>query len=66
MQQRVHDVTRVCIVNELGKLHNFSTGGLSAQVSFNNRQGQALLPVKLFQTDPKSGTVKALTDFIAC
>lgn len=59
------NVTRVCVVNELGKLHNFSTGGLSGPVSFDNPKGQAVLPIKLFQTDPKSGTVKALTDFIA-
>lgn len=59
------NVTRVCVVNELNKLRNFSTGGLSGPVSFDNPKAQAVLPIKLFQTDPKSGTVKSLTDFIA-
>jgi hypothetical protein len=34
-------------------------------VSFNNPKAQAVLPIKLFQTDPASGTVKSVTDFIA-
>jgi hypothetical protein len=59
------NVTRTCVVNELNKLHNFSTGGLSGPVSFDNPKAQAVLPIKLFQTDPKSGTVKSLTDFVA-
>ena len=59
------NVTRVCVVSELNKLHNFSTGGLSGPVSFDNPKAQAVLPIKLFQTDPESGTVKSLTDFVA-
>ena len=59
------NVTRVCVVNELNKLHDFSTGGLSGPVSFDNPKAQAVLPIKLFQTDPKSGTVKSVSDFIA-
>lgn len=58
------NVTRACVVNELNKLKNFSTGGLSGPVSFDNPKGQAVLPIKLFQTDPASGTVKSVTDFI--
>jgi branched-chain amino acid transport system substrate-binding protein len=59
------NVTRVCVVNELNKMHNFSTGGLSGPVSFDNPKAQAVLPIKLFQTDPKSGTVKSVSDFVA-
>lgn len=58
-------VTRVCVVNELNKLKKFSTGGLTGPVSFDNPKGQAVLPIKLFQTDPKNASVKSLTDFIA-
>jgi branched-chain amino acid transport system substrate-binding protein len=59
------NVTRVCVVYELNKMHNFSTGGLSGPVSFDNPKAQAVLPIKLFQTDPKSGTVKSVSDFVA-
>jgi len=59
------NVTRVCVVNELNKMHNFETGGLSGPVSFDNPKAQAVLPIKLFQTDPATGTVKSVTDFIA-
>lgn len=58
-------VTRVCVVAELSKLKNFDTGGLTGPVSFDNPKGQAVLPIKLFQTDPKSASVKSITDFIA-
>ena len=58
-------VTRTCVVAELNKLKNFSTGGLTGPVSFDNPKAQAVLPLKLFQTDPKNATVKAVTDFIA-
>lgn len=58
-------VTRTCVVAELNKLKNFSTGGLTGPVSFDNPKAQAVLPIKLFQTDPKNATVKAVTDFIA-
>ena len=58
-------VTRTCVVAELNKLKNFSTGGLTGPVSFDNPKAQAVLPIKLFQTDPKNASVKAVTDFIA-
>ncbi len=58
-------VTRTCVVAELNKLNNFSTGGLTGPVSFNNPKAQAVLPIKLFQTDPKNASVKSVTDFIA-
>jgi branched-chain amino acid transport system substrate-binding protein len=58
-------VTRVCVVAQLDKLHDFKVGGLSGPVSLDNPKGQAVLPIKLFQTDPKTGTVKPLTDFVA-
>jgi ABC-type branched-subunit amino acid transport system substrate-binding protein len=59
------NVTRVCVVAELNKLKNFDTGGLTGPLSFDNPKAQAVLPIKLFQTDPKQASVKALTDFIA-
>lgn len=58
------NLTRVCVVEQLNKLHNFSTGGLSGPLSLDNPKGQAVLPVKLFQADPATATVKALTDFL--
>lgn len=58
-------VTRVCVVQQLDKLKNFDTGGLTGPLSLDNPKGQAVLPIKLFQTDPKHATVKSLTDFIA-
>jgi branched-chain amino acid transport system substrate-binding protein len=59
------NVTRTCVVDQLNKLHDFNTGGLSGPVSFDNPKAQAVLPIKLFQTDPKASTVNALTDFVA-
>ena len=58
-------VTRVCVVDQLNKLQNFSTNGLTGPISLNNPKGQAVLPIKLFQTDPANATVKSLTDFVA-
>jgi len=58
-------VTRVCVVDQLNKLQNFSTNGLTGPISLNNPKAQAVLPIKLFQTDPASATVKSVTDFIA-
>lgn len=58
-------VTRTCVVDELNKLKNFDTGGLTGPLSFDNPKAQAVLPLKLFQTDPKNSSVKALTDFVA-
>ncbi|MDB5730340.1 MAG: hypothetical protein JWQ03_235 [Variovorax sp.] len=59
------NVTRTCVIAQLDKLHDFKVGGLSGPISFDNPKGQAVMPIKLFQTDPQSGTVKALTDFVA-
>jgi hypothetical protein len=53
------------VVDQLNKLKNFDTGGLTGPLSFDNPKAQAVLPIKLFQTDPKNGTVKSVTDFIA-
>lgn len=58
-------VTRVCVVEQLNKLKDFNTDGLTGPVSFDNPKAQAVLPIKLFQTDPSHATVKSLTDFIA-
>jgi hypothetical protein len=58
-------VTRVCVIAELSKLQNYTTGGLTGPISLNNPKGQAVLPIKLFQTEPATASVKALTDFIA-
>ncbi len=59
------NVTRACVIAQLDKLKDYKVGGLSGPVSFDNPKGQAVMPIKLFQTDPQSGTVKSLTDFIA-
>lgn len=59
------NVTRACVIAQLDKLHDYKVGGLSGPVSFDNPKGQAVMPIKLFQTEPQSGTVKSLTDFVA-
>jgi hypothetical protein len=38
---------------------------LTGALSFDNPKAQAVLPIKLFQTDPKNASVKSVTDFIA-
>lgn len=58
------NVTRVCVIGELSKLQNYTTGGLTGPISLNNPKGQAVLPIKLFQTEPATASVKALTDFV--
>ncbi len=58
-------VTRACVVDQLNKLQNYTTGGLTGPISFNNPKAQAVLPIKLFQTDPATASVKSVTDFIA-
>ena len=58
-------LARACVVEQLNKLNNFSTGGLTGPISLDNPKGQAVLPIKLFQTEPATASVKALTDFIA-
>lgn len=58
------NVTRTCVVDQLNKLRNFDTGGLTGPVSLDNPKGQAVLPIKLFQTDPKNATVRSVTDFL--
>jgi ABC-type branched-subunit amino acid transport system substrate-binding protein len=58
------NVTRTCVVDQLNKLKNHDTGGLTGPLSFDNPKAQAVLPIKLFQTDPKNASVRALTDFV--
>ena len=58
------NVTRVCVIEQLGKLQDFGTNGLTGPISLNNPKGQAVLPIKLFQTEPATSSVKALTDFV--
>ena len=57
------DVTRPCVISELGKTSGFDTGGLSGAISLNNPDGHATPPLKLFQLTARDGSVKALTDF---
>lgn len=56
-------VTRPCVIAELGKLKDFSTGGLSGPISLDNPAGHAVPALKLFQVDTKTSSVKSLTDF---
>lgn len=58
-------VTRTCVVDQLNKLKNFDTGGLTGPLSFDNPKAQAVLPIKLYQTDPKTASAKSLTTFIS-
>lgn len=58
------ELTRACVIEELGQLENFETGGLTGPISLNNEDGHAIPPMKVFQVNRDSATVEALTGFL--
>ena len=57
-------LTRACVTEQLGKLKDFATGGLSGPISLDNPQGHAVPPLKMFQVNAKDGSLRAVTDFM--
>lgn len=57
------DLTRVCTVAQLRKIHDFETDGLTAPISFDNPQQLSGREIKIYQLDPAAGTFKTLADF---
>ncbi len=57
------DVTRACVIAELGKTRAFDTAGLSGPIALDNPAGHAAPPLKMFQLNAQDGSVKALTEF---
>ncbi|MGD9942553.1 MAG: ABC transporter substrate-binding protein [Burkholderiaceae bacterium] len=57
-------VTRACVTEQLGRLKDFDTGGLSGPISLNNPQGHAVPALKMFQVNAKDGSLRAVTDFM--
>ena len=57
----VHNGTRAATIDASD--HTFISG-VTGPISFTNPKAQAVLPIKLFQTDPASASVKSLTDFV--
>lgn len=57
-------LTRACVVDQLGKLKDFDTGGLSGPISLDNAQGHSAPALKMFQVTAKDGSVRAVSDFM--
>lgn len=64
MEKCGRDLTRACTVEELGKIENFDTNGLSAPITFDETNHVAGTAVKIYQFDPDTNDFKALTDFV--
>lgn len=58
------ELTRACVIEELGRTENFDTGGLTGPISLNNDNGHAIPPMKVFRVDRDSGQVETLTGFL--
>lgn len=57
-------LTRTCVVEQLGKLKDFDTHGLSGPISLDNAQGHSVPALKMFQVTAKDGSVRAVSDFM--
>jgi branched-chain amino acid transport system substrate-binding protein len=57
-------ITRTCVVEQLGRMKDFETGGLSGPISLDNPAGHAVPPLKMFQVSAKDGSVRAVSDFM--
>lgn len=63
MEQCGKDLTRACTIENLRKIKDFDTGGLTAPISFDNPQQLSGTAVKVYQLDLESGNFVAKTDF---
>ncbi len=57
------NLTRACTIENLKKVHDFQTDGLTAPVSFDNPKQLGGTEVKVYQVDPANVTFKALTSY---
>lgn len=58
------ELTQGCVIDELDRMSDFDTGGLTGPISFDNPDGHAVLPMKVFQVNRAEGTIDTLTDFL--
>jgi ABC-type branched-subunit amino acid transport system substrate-binding protein len=59
------DVTRACVIEQLGAVKGLETGGLTGPISLDNENGHSIPPMKVFQVNRQNGSVETLTDFVA-
>lgn len=64
MEQCGRELTRACTAEQLAKIENFDTNGLSAPITFDETNQVAGRAVKVYQFDPDTGDFNALTDFV--
>ncbi|WP_342642948.1 ABC transporter substrate-binding protein [Rhodoligotrophos ferricapiens] len=57
------ELTRACTIEQLRKIKDFDTGGLTAPISFDNEKQLSGTAVKIYQLDPASQKFKTLVDF---
>lgn len=57
------ELTRACTVEQLRKIKDFATDGLTAPISFDNPQQLSGRELKIYQLDVKAGTFSTLADF---
>lgn len=58
------NLTRACHVENLRKIRNLDTGGISAPLSFDNPKQRAGYDLKVYEIDAAASSVKALTGFV--
>jgi ABC-type branched-subunit amino acid transport system substrate-binding protein len=64
MGQCGKNLTRACTVENLRKIKNFETNGLSAPISFDNPKQLSGTAIALFQYDAAAGKFNQLTEFV--
>ncbi|WP_170984404.1 ABC transporter substrate-binding protein [Rhodoligotrophos defluvii] len=57
------ELTRACTIEQLRKIKDFDTGGLTAPISFDNEKQLSGTALKIYQLDPATQTFKTLVDF---
>lgn len=63
MKQCGKELTRACTIEQLRKLKNFDTQGVSAPISFDNNKQLSGTALKIYQLNAKDKTFKTLKDF---
>lgn len=54
-------VTRDCVIQQLGKLKDFDTSGLTSPISFDNGAGHATPKIEMYQLNSKDLSARTLT-----
>jgi ABC-type branched-subunit amino acid transport system substrate-binding protein len=57
------DLTRACTIENLRKVKNFDTEGVTAPVSFDNERQLGGTAIKVYQINPADQSFKTLTDY---